>query len=89
MDKKQVLVVGGGIEGIQAALEKAGSGSRVTILEKFPTLGGERIPRDRLIKTVDDAFVNPDLEYITPVLAPVHRTSSIKVPICPTSSFFL
>jgi heterodisulfide reductase subunit A len=60
---KNVLVVGGGPEGIRAALEKAETGVQVTILEKFPTLGGERIPRDRLIKP-DEAFVNPDLDKV-------------------------
>jgi len=61
--EKNVLVVGGGPEGIRAALEKAETGVQVTILEKFPTLGGERIPRDRLIKP-DEAFVNPDLDKV-------------------------
>lgn len=63
MAEKNVLVVGGGPEGIRAALEKAETGVQVTILEKFPTLGGERIPRDRLIKP-NEAFVNPDLEKV-------------------------
>ncbi len=63
MDNKNVLVVGGGHEGIRAALEKAETGMYVTILEKFPTLGGERIPRDRLIKP-DEAFVNPNLDEV-------------------------
>ena len=63
MAEKNVLVVGGGPEGIRAALEKAETGVQVTILEKFPTLGGERIPRDRLIKP-DEAFVNPDLDKV-------------------------
>jgi heterodisulfide reductase subunit A len=61
--EKNVLVVGGGPEGIRAALEKAETGVQVTILEKFPTLGGEKIPRDRLIKP-NEAFVNPDLEKV-------------------------
>ncbi len=63
MAEKNVLVVGGGPEGIRAALEKAETGVQVTILEKFPTLGGEKIPRDRLIKP-NEAFVNPDLEKV-------------------------
>ena len=63
MKDKNVLIVGGGPEGIRAALEKAETGVQVTILEKFPTLGGERIPRDRLIKP-DEAFVNPDLDKV-------------------------
>ena len=63
MDNKNVLVVGGGHEGIRAALEKAETGMYVTILEKFPTLGGERIPRDRLIKP-NEAFANPYLDKV-------------------------
>jgi len=60
---KKVLIVGGGLEGVKAALEQAGAGARVTVLEKFPTLGAERIPRDRLVKP-EEAFVNPDLDTI-------------------------
>jgi len=60
---KKVLVVGGGLEGVRSAVEKAESGAGVTIVEKFPTLGAERIPRDRLIKPAD-AFVNPNIEKV-------------------------
>lgn len=63
MKGKDVLVVGGGLEGVQAAIEKAAGGARVTLLEKFPTLGAERIPRDRLI-TAEEAFENPNLEKV-------------------------
>ncbi|MBU0698709.1 MAG: FAD-dependent oxidoreductase [Pseudomonadota bacterium] len=63
MENKSVLVVGGGPEGIRAALEKADQGVQVTLLEKFPTLGGERIPRDRLIKPAE-AFANRDLDKV-------------------------
>ncbi len=63
MQDKKVLIVGGGIDGVNAALEKAEAGAQVTIMEKFPTLGAERIPRDRLIQP-DDAFVNPDLDKV-------------------------
>ena len=63
MEDKKVLIVGGGLEGARAALEKAETGAGVTIVEKFPTLGAERIPRDRLIKP-DEAFVNPDLDNV-------------------------
>ncbi len=63
MEDKKVLIVGGGIDGVRVALEKADTGARVTIVEKFPTLGAERIPRDRLIKP-DEAFVNLDLDSV-------------------------
>jgi len=63
VEDKKVLIVGGGLNGVRTALERAEAGDQVTIVEKFPTLGGERIPRDRLIKP-DEAFVNPDLEKV-------------------------
>jgi heterodisulfide reductase subunit A len=58
-----VLIVGGGIPGVKAALDQAGSGARVTLIEKFPSLGAERIPRDRLVKP-EEAFENPDLQAV-------------------------
>lgn len=61
MGDNNVLIVGGGPAGVKAALQKSAAGSQVTLVEKFPTLGAERIPRDRLIKP-EEAFVNPDLE---------------------------
>lgn len=63
MKGKNVLIVGGGLTGLKAALEKAETGAHVSILEKFPTLGAERIPRDRLVGP-DEAFVNPDLDKV-------------------------
>jgi len=60
---KKVLIVGGGLDGVSAALERAEAGAQVTIIEKFPTLGAERIPKDRLIQP-DDAFLNPDLNKV-------------------------
>ncbi len=61
MKEKNVLIVGGGPESVRAALEQAEKGMQATIIEKFPTLGAERIPKDRLIKP-DEAFVNLDLD---------------------------
>ncbi len=63
MEEKNVLIVGGGPGGVQAALEQAAGGFRVTLVDKFPTLGAERIPRDRLVKP-EEAFVNPGLEQV-------------------------
>ena len=61
MKEKNVLIVGGGPESVQAALEQAEKGRQATIIEKFPTLGAQRIPKDRLIKP-DEAFVNLELD---------------------------
>lgn len=63
MEEKSVLIVGGGLGGVQAALKQAAGGFQVTLVERFPTLGAERIPRDRLVKPAE-AFVNPDLEQV-------------------------
>jgi len=63
MGDKKVLIVGGGIDGVRAALERATKGEQVIIVEKLPSLGAERIPRDRLIKP-DNAFVNLDLDKV-------------------------
>ncbi len=61
MKEKNVLIVGGGPESVRVALEQAEKGMQATIIEKFPTLGAQRIPKDRLIKP-DEAFVNLDLD---------------------------
>jgi NADPH-dependent glutamate synthase beta subunit-like oxidoreductase/NAD-dependent dihydropyrimidine dehydrogenase PreA subunit len=63
VEDKKVLIVGGGLKGVRAAVEKAETGAQITILEKFPTLGAERIPRDRLVNP-DEAFANPDLDSV-------------------------
>ncbi len=63
MENKKVLIVGGGLQGIQAALEQAEAGAEVTLVEKFPSLGAERIPRDRIIQA-EKAFLNPALDRV-------------------------
>lgn len=63
MENKSVLIVGGGPEGVSAALQRAEAGDHVVLVEKSPTLGAERIPRDRLVGP-DNAFENPDLDRV-------------------------
>jgi len=60
---KNVLVIGGGPDGIHAALENAEAGMQVTLVEKFPALGAQRIPRDRLIQG-KEPFANPELDKV-------------------------
>jgi heterodisulfide reductase subunit A len=50
---KQVLVVGGGIGGITAALELASCGVSVTLLEEGPSIGGRMIQLDKTFPTLD------------------------------------
>ncbi|HEY56145.1 MAG TPA: CoB--CoM heterodisulfide reductase iron-sulfur subunit A family protein [Dehalococcoidia bacterium] len=47
------LVVGGGIAGIQAALEIADAGDKVYLVEKEPSIGGHMIQLDKTFPTLD------------------------------------
>jgi heterodisulfide reductase subunit A len=48
-----VMVVGGGISGIQAALDLAESGYRVYLVEKSPAIGGHMAQLDKTYPTND------------------------------------
>jgi heterodisulfide reductase subunit A len=50
-----VLVVGGGVAGIQAALEIADSGHQVYLVEKDPSIGGHMAMFDKTFPTLDCA----------------------------------
>lgn len=47
------LIVGGGIAGIQAALEIANSGHKVYLVEKTPSIGGHMMQLDKTFPTLD------------------------------------
>ena len=51
--ERNVLVVGGGIGGITAALELASCGVKVTMLEEGPSIGGRMIQLDKTFPTLD------------------------------------
>ena len=48
-----VLVVGGGISGIQASLDLATSGFKVYLVEKSPSIGGHMAQLDKTFPTND------------------------------------
>jgi heterodisulfide reductase subunit A len=52
----RALVVGGGIAGIQAALDLANARIPVTIVEKSPSLGGRMAHPDKTFPTMDCAI---------------------------------
>jgi heterodisulfide reductase subunit A-like polyferredoxin len=54
--EKQALVIGGGIAGIQAALDLANARVRVTLVEKTPSLGGRMAQLDKTFPTMDCAI---------------------------------
>ncbi|XPS84280.1 putative CoB--CoM heterodisulfide reductase, subunit A [Desulfosarcina variabilis str. Montpellier] len=51
-----VLVVGGGISGMQAALDLADSGYLVHVIEKSPAIGGVMSELDKTFPTNDCAM---------------------------------
>ncbi len=50
---RKALVVGGGIAGIQSALDMANAGIKVTLVEKLPTVGGHMIQLSETFPTLD------------------------------------
>ncbi len=71
-----VLVVGGGVAGIQAALEVAAAGHRVYLVERSPSIGGHMAQFDKTFPTLDcsaciltprmtQAGQHPNIELLT------------------------
>lgn len=54
--ERGVLVLGGGITGIQAALDLASSQVKVYLVEKSPSLGGRMAQLDKTFPTMDCAI---------------------------------
>lgn len=52
---KRVLVIGGGIAGIQTALDVAEAGFPVVLVEREPTIGGRMAQLDKTFPTLDCA----------------------------------
>jgi heterodisulfide reductase subunit A len=53
---KDVLVVGGGIAGIQASLDLADMGLKVHMVERLPSIGGKMAQLDKTFPTNDCAI---------------------------------
>jgi heterodisulfide reductase subunit A len=69
-----VLVVGGGISGMQAALDLANSGYYVYLLEKTPAIGGVMSQLDKTFPTNDCAMC-----IMSPILVEVGRHVNIEL----------
>ena len=59
-----VLVVGGGISGIQASLDLAGAGFRVYLVDKSPAIGGKMSQLDKTFPTNDCSMCNLSPKFI-------------------------
>ena len=73
---KRALVIGGGIAGIQAALDIADAGHDVVLIEREPSIGGRMAMLDKTFPTLDcsacistpkmvDAGAHPNIELMT------------------------
>ena len=69
-----VLVVGGGISGMQSALDLANSGFKVYLLEETPSIGGRMAQLDKTFPTNDCAMC-----MISPKLIEVSKHRNIEI----------
>lgn len=53
---KDVLVIGGGIAGMQSSLDLADMGIKVHLVEKLPSIGGKMAQLDKTFPTNDCAI---------------------------------
>ena len=52
-DYGDVMVVGGGVSGVQASLDLAGAGFKVYLVDKAPAIGGHMAQLDKTFPTND------------------------------------
>lgn len=71
---KRALVIGGGIAGIQAALDIADAGFPVDIVEKQPTIGGKMAQLDKTFPTLDCAAC-----ILTPKMVDAAQSGNIRI----------
>lgn len=72
--KKRALVIGGGIAGIQTALDIADAGFPVDIVEKQPTIGGKMTQIDKTFPTLDCAAC-----ILTPKMVDCAQNENIRI----------
>ena len=71
---KRALVIGGGIAGIQTALDIAEAGFPVDIVEKQPTIGGKMTQIDKTFPTLDCAAC-----ILTPKMVDAAQNENIRI----------
>lgn len=71
---KRALVIGGGIAGIQTALDIADAGFEVDIVETKPTIGGKMAQLDKTFPTLDCAAC-----ILTPKMVDVGQNERIRI----------
>jgi len=73
-EKPSVLVIGGGIAGIQASLDLAGRGFQVYLLEETPSIGGRMAQLDKTFPTMDCSIC-----ILAPKMIECYRHPNIKL----------
>jgi heterodisulfide reductase subunit A-like polyferredoxin len=76
-DLRDVLVIGGGVSGIQAALDLADMGIHVHLVEKQPSIGGRMAQLDKTFPTNDCSIC-----ILSPKLADCSRHPNITLHTC-------
>ena len=71
---RSALVIGGGIAGIQAALDIAEAGFQVHLVERLPSIGGRMSQLDKTFPTLDCSSC-----ILTPKMADVPRNPRINL----------
>jgi heterodisulfide reductase subunit A2 len=75
--RPSVVVIGAGIAGIQSALDIAGAGYKVTLVERSPSIGGRMSQLDKTFPTLDCSSC-----ILTPKMADVPRNQNIDLITC-------
>jgi len=73
----RALVIGGGIAGIQAALDIAEAGYKTYLVERQPTIGGKMVLLDKTFPTLDCSAC-----ILTPKMVDVSRHPNIELITC-------
>jgi len=71
---RRALVIGGGVAGIQAALDVAASGYEVVLVERTPSIGGRMAQFDKTFPTLDCAAC-----ILTPKMVEVASDPNVKI----------
>ena len=71
---REALVIGGGVAGIQAALDLADTGYKVYLVEKSPSIGGKMAQLDKTFPTMDCSIC-----ILAPKMSEVGRHPSIEL----------
>ena len=71
---KRALVIGGGIAGMQTALDIAEAGFKVDLVEKNPSIGGKMAQLDKTFPTLDCASC-----IVTPKMVDVGQNENIRI----------